>query len=104
MRRLRLERHPDGPDAIEPEGAGGVLVEVPVAPADKRAAVIDGGLDTPAADREGDVCPARQRPVGDAVERVEATRRRTTIVIPGSDVRPGGADAAGRSAGAAVGA
>src|SRR5947209_10360968 len=98
MRRLRLERHPDGPDAIEPEGAGGVLVEVPVAPADERAAVIDGGPDAPAADREGDVRPARQRPVGDAVERVEATRRRTTVVVPGGDVRRGGGDAAGSRA------
>ena len=40
----RLARRPDRADAAEPERAGGVLVQIPLAAADERAAVIDAAV------------------------------------------------------------
>src|ERR1700704_433182 len=77
-----LTADPDGPGSAEPQGAGDGAVEVPVAAADERAAVVDRGHDAATAVADRHLRAARQRAVGHAVVRVEATRRGAAVLVP----------------------
>src|SRR5947209_3445158 len=94
-------RDPDGADAVETERAGDVLVEVPVAPADVRAAIVDRRGDGPAAAAEGHLRAAGQAAIRHAVGCMEPAGGGAAVVVPRGDVgeRRGDAARAGGAAG-----
>src|SRR3984885_8838596 len=74
---------PDLADAAEPERRRGVLVEVPIATADVRSAVVDSRGHQACAVAERDLGATRERAVRDAQPGVETAGGVAAVVVPG---------------------
>src|SRR3984885_11681337 len=74
---------PDLADAAEPERRRGALVEVPIATADVRSAVVDSRRHQASAVAERDLGATRERAVSDAQPGVETAGGVAAVVVPG---------------------
>src|SRR5436189_6128755 len=100
--RISLAADPDGSGATEPQRAGHGAVEVPVATAHERAAVVDRGHDAATAVADRHLRAARQGAVRYAVAGMEPTRSGAAVLVPRGVGLVVGVEHAGAAPGARV--